>query len=92
MRVELCARIWRNFIQDKYFAGVVLNEFYVNVCIPQLKLINFIFLFVMKEAFLPLILNCENIFKTFNIMKVLMVFFSTPLQVVWDYCAGILIF
>ena len=47
----------------------------------------------MKEAFLPLILNCENIFKTFNIMKVLMVFCSTPLQVVWDYCAaGILIF
>ena len=72
--------------------GVVLNEFYVNVCIPQLKLINFIFLFVMKEAFLPLILNCENIFKTFNIMKVLMVFCSTLLQVVWDYCAGILIF
>ena len=25
-------------------------------------------------------------------MKVLMVFCSTPLQVVWDYCAGILIF
>ena len=68
-------------MQDKYFAGVVLNEFYVNVCIPQLKLINFIFLFVM-EAFAYWTVKIFSNFSYYETPHGFLFYHSTPCGII----------